>query len=858
MVSHYRIIEKIGAGGMGEVYLAVDTKLNRQVALKFLPTNQADDSDTRTRFTREAQSVAKLNHPNIITVYEVGEFSGRPFFAMEYVTGKSLSHYCRNGKLSLAEIIALAIQVCDGLSKAHQIGIVHRDIKPANVVIDSDSRAKILDFGLAAVQGAETITKTGSTLGTIAYMSPEQAQGKELDQRSDLFSFGVVLYELITGQSLFKRENDPATLHAIVNDTPEPLARYRSNVPEELQRIVSKLLERDPGLRYQTAPDVVADLKQLSASSMSQKSSPVQANRLRTWGLTAVIGVVVLISTVTLLWRSNKVNDYTASTINISTITNDGRVTSGAISPDGGYVAFARADAGIYSVWMQHLTTGSRVEIVPSSRLPLKDVCFSLDGSFVYYRQVIAGDLGNLFRVPVLGGKQEQIDSSVWSRVSFSPDGNRMIFFRFSPKTGNSFFIIARANGTEEKELLSQPSARDNFFGTPSWSCDGKLIAVNKDIVGQQPQTVLAILDANTGRQLGQISGDWNIINSVCWLPSGDLIIAAGIRSNPGGSQIWRASYLDNKLRKITNDINNYAEVSVTSDGQRLVVLQVDTRSEVWLSSVITANNTRRILQDKFDGVGGLDWIDNQSLLYFTRVGSDYCFSRFSLVDSTREVVIRGNPFVIQPSVAREGHLLAYTSLSGNMAEIWVCDLSGRNAKRLSDSAWCAWPDISTDGDWLVYCSEGGALSRVVRSNLNGDKVQIVSDTTYPSFESRISPDERWIAYYMYNEPRGKVEIIITPSDGRAPNRVIDVPQTPDAGFSTLRWTPDGSSILFQLMQDGASNVWEQPLDGRVARQVTTFPDMDINDFSMSPDGKTLAICRSKSTSDVVFIEGFR
>jgi Tol biopolymer transport system component len=507
---------------------------------------------------------------------------------------------------------------------------------------------------------------------------------------------------------------------------------------------------------------------------------------------------------------------------------------------------------------MQHLATGSRVEIVPSSKLPLKDVCFSLDGSFVYYRQVLAGELGSLFRVPVLGGKQEQVGSSVWSRVSFSPGGNQMIFFRFSPKTGKSSIVIAEANGSEERELVSQPSGPEGFFGAPSWSPDGKMIAVNMQVVRPQPQTVLAVLDANTGSQLGQISGDWIGINSVCWLPSGNLIVAAGVRSNPVGSQVWQASFRDNKLLKITNDVNNYTEVSVTSDGKRLAVLQIDTRSEVWLSSTANAKDPRRILQDKFDGLGGLDWIDNKSILFFTRVGSDFCFSRFSFDDGTREVVIRGNPYMMHPSISREGHLLVYTAFDGITSEIWACDLSGRNAKRLSDSTSCFWPDISADGSWVVYCSEGGALSRVVRSTIAGDNAQTVSDTTFPCFVSRISPDGHWIAYYMYNEPRERVEIVLTSTDGGSPTRVIDVPQTPDAGFSTLHWTPDGSSILFQLKQDGASNVWEQPLNGGVAQKITNFQDMGIDDFSLSPDGKTLAVSRSKSTSDVVFIEGFR
>ncbi|MBN4056902.1 protein kinase, partial [bacterium AH-315-J21] len=269
MVQHYRIVDKIGAGGMGEVYLAEDTKLDRKVALKFLPANMAQDSDLRARFTREAQATAKLNHPNIVTIYEVSEQHGRPFFAMELVEGQTLAEMSRSNKLDVNRIIEIAIQLCDGLGAAHEKQVVHRDIKPSNIVIDSYGRPKILDFGLAAIQGGENLTKTGSTLGTIRYMSPEQVQGQKIDRRSDLFSLGVLLYELLAGRTPFEQDNEAATLKSIITDNPEPLARYKADVPDELQRTVSKLLEKQISLRYQHAEGVTSDLKRLVAPSGS-------------------------------------------------------------------------------------------------------------------------------------------------------------------------------------------------------------------------------------------------------------------------------------------------------------------------------------------------------------------------------------------------------------------------------------------------------------------------------------------------------------------------------------------------------------------------------------------------------------
>ena len=301
MVSHYRIISKIGAGGMGEVYLAEDTELDREVALKFLPPQLCQDEDCRARFKREAQAAAKLKHPNIVTIYEVSEFRGRPFFAMEHIEGKSLRDLIKAEEINIDEIIELAIQICEGLVKAHRAGITHRDIKPSNVVIDADGRPKLLDFGLAAVRGTGKLTKTGSTLGTVGYMSPEQIQVQEVDQRSDLFSFGVVLYGMITGRLPFKGDTEAATMNSVLHDSPEPLSRYKSGIPDDLQRVVSKLLEKDPQLRYQNAEGVISDLKriakdsEISALSLPPEKQPNRVGRILVPVLIVAIAALIMV-----------------------------------------------------------------------------------------------------------------------------------------------------------------------------------------------------------------------------------------------------------------------------------------------------------------------------------------------------------------------------------------------------------------------------------------------------------------------------------------------------------------------------------------------------------------------------------
>ena len=273
-VSHYVLVSKIGSGGMGEVYLAEDIDLNRKVALKFLSSDLCQDADCRARFKREAQAAAKLNHPNIVTIHEVSEFNGRPYFVMEYVEGQSLRELIKGKELPIDRVIDLAIQICEGLHKAHQSGVVHRDVKPANILIDANGRAKILDFGLATVQGCDHLTKTGSTLGTVGYMSPEQVRGERVDQRSDIFSLGVVLYELLTGHSPFKADTEAATLHAITSTKPELLARFRREIPPGLQTIIDKALDRDATTRYQHADELAADLRSIQGKGQSHGVAP--------------------------------------------------------------------------------------------------------------------------------------------------------------------------------------------------------------------------------------------------------------------------------------------------------------------------------------------------------------------------------------------------------------------------------------------------------------------------------------------------------------------------------------------------------------------------------------------------------
>lgn len=279
-IGHYHIVKRAGAGGMGEVYLAEDKSLNRKVALKFLSALFDDNSELRERFAREAQAMARIVHPNIVTIHEVGQYLERPFFVMEYVEGMTLHHYCHESPLPIDDVIEIAAQICDALAKAHAGGIIHRDIKPGNIILDSDHRPRILDFGLATLKDSDNLTQTGSTLGTVAYMSPEQVEGEKVDHRTDLFSLGVLIYELIACRSPFKRDNQAATLRAITDANPEPPQREGTVLPTGLEQIILKLLEHDRESRYQSAAEVADHLRALTNDSSSAGLAETQVKSI--------------------------------------------------------------------------------------------------------------------------------------------------------------------------------------------------------------------------------------------------------------------------------------------------------------------------------------------------------------------------------------------------------------------------------------------------------------------------------------------------------------------------------------------------------------------------------------------------
>lgn len=891
-ISHYRILTLLGSGGMGEVYLAQDMTLGRQVALKLLPSEFTGNAERLRRFQQEARAVSALNHPNILTLHEISYVEDRHFIATEFVDGETLRQRLKRSRLTPAEALEIATQIGSALAAAHQAGIVHRDIKPENIMLRRDGYVKVLDFGLAklAEQRLSTVdaeaptvrqaaTTPGLVMGTIRYMSPEQARGLDVDTRSDIFSFGVVLYEMIAGHAPFKGETTSDLIAALLKEEPDPLVNHAPNTPDELQLLISKTLRKKKEDRYQTISALLIDLKVLSrektdtarnvrglaetitgsalstregeaaatASSVEYVVGRIKHHPARAALIVAALAVIVAGMA---FGFSPLINRLRAPSLEmkVSRIPNTEKSGAVAISPDGKYVAHVQQ-----GLWVIHIATNSSVQIAPPSSLDYGALTFSKDGSYIFYVQ----NDGVLFQVPVLGGESKKVLTGVSGPISFAPDGQRFAFVR-ELNSEETALMIANVNGSGEQTLITRKRPEILNTSGPGWSPDGRLIAVAAGMVASNGTITIIGVDVSTWKE-EKISGQaWQDLDRVEWLSDGSGLVVPGTDISSGLSQIWHVPYPAGQVRRITHDLNNYGDLSLTADSRSLVTIQYEQRNGLWIVPDGDSSRAKPVTASKHELYRVISWTPDGRIVYASNAGGgrDIWIMNGDGTSPKQLTKNAGNNQL--PNASPDGRYILFSSNRTNAGafNIWRMDMDGSNPIQLTHGSGEVGATCSPDGRWVIYSKGGPEVPADVKTLWKvpidgGDPVPL---TTTPAAGPDISPDGTLIATWYKQGAKAPWQIALIPLTGGPPVKVFDATRT---GVFRVRWAPDGQAITYIKTSDGISNIWRQPVGGGPATQLTQFTSEQIEGFDWSRDGQ-LICSRGFSARDVVLISNFR
>jgi serine/threonine protein kinase/Tol biopolymer transport system component len=826
VVSHYRVNGKLGQGGMGVVYAAEDIRLNREVALKFLPEN-ARDEQARDRLQREARAASALNHPNICTIYDVGEHEGEYFIAMELLRGETLQQRLWRGPLPLEAALEAAIQLSDALQAAHTKGILHRDVKPSNIFLTEHGQAKLMDFGLArslrpavmskasdltASLGDPHLTSPGTALGTVAYMSPEQARGDELDARSDLFSLGAVLYETVTGQGPFTGNSTALIFDAILNRDATPVLRLNPKLPPELERILGKLLEKDRELRYQSAAELRSDLKRLKRDSETGKTAAVTPATVKGglhhmgWWAAGILFIVAAIAGV-VTYRSTKPATPGSSQWQQLTFFADSAVYP-ALSPDGRMLAFIRGDDPFLStgdIYVKLLPDGEPVQLTHDGRMKLSPV-FSPDGSRIAYGTV---DPWDTWVVPVLGGEPHLMLPNA-SSLTWIEDGKRLLFSEI--KEGLHMGVVTSDEARGHSRDVYIPPGDRSMAHHSYLSPDGRwVLVVEMDRHGEMLPCRVVPFEGGPAREVGPA-------NAAClsgaWSRDGKWIY---VNTNQGDRyHIWRQRFPDGQPEQLTSGPTSEAGIEVAADGKSLLTSVGSDDSTVWL------HDERGERQISSQGSAGLpQFSPDGKTLYFimeTGQGPGSELWKTDLASGKSERMLPGYAME-QYSVSNDGKWIAFVQQGEKRkSHVWVAATNHRSSpKQITHGGEEDSPHFLPNGD-LVFRRLEGPSNFLYQVKLDGTELRKITETKIFDFVG-VSATGRWAVAVArgYDEERPYAVLAFPVESGKPVIicRALCRPRWDAEGkFMYLAFAQEAEGINYALPLQAGSGLPAVPADG--------------------------------------------